>query len=74
MLVTERKITVEFRPEQLADVIDGLQTASNCEREDAEILGSMDRVDRQSVADTVARQDTYARLSAWLQHELEEAE
>lgn len=72
--MTERKITVEFRPEQLADVIDGLQTASNCEREDAEILGSMDRVDRQSVADTVARQDTYARLSAWLQHELEEAE
>ena len=70
----ERKITVEFRPEQLADVVDGLRTASNCEREDAEILGSMDRVDRQSVADTVARQDTYARLSAWLQHVLEEAE
>lgn len=70
----EKRIPVNFRPDQLADVIDGLRTASNCEREDAEILGSMDRVDRKSVADTVARQDTYARLSAWLQHELEEAE
>ena len=71
--MTEQKIPVDFRPDQLADVIDGLRTASNCEREDAEILGSMDRVDRKSVADTVARQDTYARLSAWLQHVLDES-
>lgn len=71
--MTEQKIQVSFRPDQLADVIDGLRTASNCEREDAEILGSMDRVDRKSVADTVARQDTYARLSAWLQHVLDES-
>lgn len=71
--MTEQKIPVSFRPDQLADVIDGLRTASNCEREDAEILGSMDRVDRKSVADTVARQDTYARLSAWLQHVLDES-
>lgn len=69
----ERKITVDFRPDQLADVIDGLQLASNCEQEDAEILGSMDRVDHRSVADTVERQDTYARLSAWLRHVLDEA-
>lgn len=71
--MTEQKIPVSFRPDQLADVIDGLRTASNCEREDAEILGSMDRVDRKSVADTVARQDAYARLSAWLQHVLDES-
>ena len=71
--MTEQKIQVSFRHDQLADVIDGLRTASNCEREDAEILGSMDRVDRKSVADTVARQDTYARLSAWLQHVLDES-
>ena len=71
--MTEKKIPVSFRPGQLADVIDGLRTASNCEREDAEILGSMERVDRKSVAETVARQDTYARLSAWLQHVLDES-
>lgn len=71
--MTEQKIPVSFRPDQLADVIDGLRTASNCEREDAEILGSMERVDRKSVAETVARQDTYARLSAWLQHVLDES-
>ncbi len=69
----EKSIQVNFRPDQLADVIDGLQTASNCEREDAEILGSMERVDRQALADTVERQDAYARLSAWLRHMLDEA-
>ena len=69
----EKRITVDFRPEQLADVIDGLQLASNCEREDAEILGGMERVDRQALADTVERQDTYARLSAWLRHVLDES-
>lgn len=71
--MTEQKIQVSLRPDQLADVIDGLRTASNCEREDAEILGSMERVDRKSVAETAARQDTYARLSAWLQHVLDES-
>lgn len=68
----EKRIPVNFRPEQLVDIIDGLQTASNCEREDAEILGGMERVDRRALADTVERQDTYARLSAWLQHVLDE--
>lgn len=70
----ETKITVELRPDQLDSLIDALMLASNCEQEDAECLNSMERVNAQCVADTVARQDNYAKLAAWLQHVQEEAE
>lgn len=69
----EERITVRFRPEQLDSVIDALMLASNCEQEDAKILNDMERVSAQCVADTVARQDNYARLAAWLQHVQEES-
>lgn len=69
----EERITVRFRPEQLDSVIDALMLASSCEQEDARILSDMERVSAQCVADTVARQDNYARLAAWLQHVQEEA-
>lgn len=70
----EPKIIVELRPDQLASLIDALGLASECEQEDAECLNSMDRVNAQCVADTVARRDKYAKLAAWLQHVQEEAE
>jgi hypothetical protein len=70
----EPKIIVELRPDQLASLIDALGLASECEQEDAECLNSMDRVNAQCVADTVARQDKYAKLAAWMQHVQEEAE
>lgn len=72
--MTDERIAVHFRPEQLDCVIDALMLASHCEREDAELLNSMDRVNAQCVADAVARQDNYARLAAWLQHVQEEQE
>ncbi len=51
----EPKITVELRPDQLDSLIDALMLASACEQEDAECLNSMERVNAQCVADTVAR-------------------
>lgn len=70
----DERITVHFRPDQLDSVIDALVLASACEKEDAEMLNSMERVNAQCVADTVARQDNYAKLAAWLQHVQEENE
>lgn len=70
----EPKITVELRPDQLDSLIDALMLASACEQEDAECLNSMEHVNAQCVADTVARQDNYAKLAAWLQHVQEENE
>lgn len=68
------RIEIRLRPDQLDSLIDALMLASTCEQEDAECLNSMGRVNAQCVADTVARQDNYAKLAAWLQHVQEENE
>lgn len=68
------RIEIRLRPDQLDSLIDALMLASNCEQEDAECLNSMERVNAQCVADTIARQDNYAKLAAWLQHVQEENE
>lgn len=68
------RIEIRIRPDQLDSLIDALMLASTCEQEDAECLSSMERVNAQCVADTVARQDNYAKLAAWLQHVQEENE
>ena len=68
------RIEIRIRPDQLDSLIDALMLASSCEQEDAECLNSMERVNAQCVADTVARQDNYAKLAAWLQHVQEENE
>lgn len=68
------RIEIRLRPDQLDSLIDALMLASTCEQEDAECLSSMGRVNAQCVADTVARQDNYAKLAAWLQHVQEENE
>lgn len=68
------RIEIRLRPDQLDSLIDALMLASNCEQEDAECLNSMERVNAQCVADTVARKDNYAKLAAWLKHVQEENE
>lgn len=68
------RIEIRLRPDQLDSLIDALMLASTCEQEDAECLNSMERVNAQCVADTVARQDNYAKLAVWLQHVQEENE
>lgn len=68
------RIEIRLRPDQLDSLIDALMLAANCEQEDAECLNSMERVNAQCVADTVARQDNYAKLAAWLQHVQKENE
>lgn len=68
------RIEIRLRPDQLDSLIDALMLASTCEQEDAECLNSMERVNAQCVADTVARQDSYEKLAAWLQHVQEENE
>ena len=68
------RIEIRLRPDQLDSLIDALMLASTCEQEDAECLNSMERVNAQCVADTIARQDKYAKLAAWMQHVQEESE
>lgn len=70
----EPKITVELRPDQLADIIDAvLAFADDCAN-DREILQSMPRVDRDTVEDLLQRETALQTLAAWLQHVQEEVE
>ena len=73
-VMDEPKITVELRPDQLADIIDAvLAFADDCAN-DREILQSMPRVDRDTVEDLLQRETALQTLAAWLQHVQEEAE
>ena len=73
-VMDEGKITVELRPDQLADIIDAvLAFADDCAN-DREILQSMPRVDRDTVEDLLQRESALQTLAAWLQHVQEEAE
>ena len=73
-VMDESKITVELRPDQLADIIDAvLAFADDCAN-DREILQSMPRVDRDTVEDLLQRETALQTLAAWLQHVQEEAE
>ena len=43
------KITVELTPEQMEDLIDAATRAAEQDQEDAEILSSQPRIDRETV-------------------------
>lgn len=69
------RITVNFRPEQLDDVITALRNAADDEAETAEIIISLSVwPNAKRLKDIRDRQSRYARIAAWLEHLREEAE
>lgn len=68
------KITVEFRPEQLGDVIEAVVRAAEQDAEDIEIFASMPLPDREIIAELAESRKRLSTLAAWLQHVMEEAE
>lgn len=67
------KITVEFRPDQLDDVISAVGRAADQDAEDIEILSKMPKPDREIIAELAESQKRLYTLMAWLQHIQEEA-
>lgn len=67
------KITVEFRPDQLDDVISAVGRAADQDAEDIEILSKMSKPDREIIAELAESQKRLYTLMAWLQHIQEEA-
>ena len=63
MPVTDERVTVYFRPEQLDCVVDALMTAAASEAEDIEILSGVEGISKQCVADAFTRKETYERLA-----------
>ena len=73
MPVKERKITVDFRPDQLADVIDAVNAYADDLANDRELLCSMERVDYETANDLLEQQMRLQKLAYWLMKEQDEA-
>lgn len=73
MAVTEQKIQVSFRPDQLADVIEAVNAYADDLANDRELLCSMERVDYETANDLLAQQTRLQKLAYWLMKVQDEA-
>lgn len=64
--MTEQKIQVSFRPDQLADVIEAVNAYADDLANDRELLCSMERVDYETANDLLAQQTRMQKLAYWL--------
>lgn len=64
--MTEQKIQVSFRPDQLADVIEAVIAYADDLANDRELLCSMERVDYETANDLLAQQTRLQKLAYWL--------
>ena len=71
--MTEQKITVSFRPEQLADVIEAVNAYADDLANDRELLCSMERVDYKTANDLLEQQTRLQKLAYWLMKVQDEA-
>ena len=64
--MTEQKIQVSFRPDQLADVIEAVNAYAEDLANDRELLCSMERVDYKTENDLLEQQTRLQKLAYWL--------
>lgn len=70
--MTEQKIPVSFRHDQLADVIEAVNAYADDLANDRELLCSMERVDYETANDLLAQQTRLQKLAYWLMKVQEE--
>lgn len=73
MPVKERKITVDFRPDQLADVIEAVNAYADDLKNDRALLYEMPRVDHETTDALLAQETRLQKLAYWLMKEQDEA-
>ena len=71
--MTEQKIQVSFRPDQLADVIEAVNAYADDLANDRELLCSMERVDYETANDLLAQQERLQKMAYWLLRVQDEA-
>lgn len=71
--LTQKKIPVNFRPDQLADVIEAVNAYADDLANDRELLCSMERVDYETANDLLAQQTRLQKLAYWLMKAQDEA-
>ena len=67
------KITVKFRPDQLADVIEAVNAYADDLANDRELLCSMECVDYETANDLLTQQTRLQKLAYWLMKVQDEA-
>ena len=67
MPVKERKITVGFRPDQLADVIEAVNAYADDLKNDRALLCEMTRVDHETTDELLKQETRLQKLAYWLQ-------
>ena len=73
MPVKERKITVDFRPDQLADVIEAVNAYADDLKNDRALLYEMPRVDHETTDALLAQETRLQKLAYWIQCVQDEA-
>ena len=71
--MTEQKIPVSFRPDQLEDVIEAVNAYADDLANDRELLCSMERVDYKTANDLLEQQTRLQKLAYWLMKVQDEA-
>ena len=64
--MTEQKIPVSFRPDQLADVIEAVNAYADDLANDRELLCSMERVDHETTDELLKQETRLQKLAYWL--------
>ena len=64
--MTEQKIQVSFRPDQLADVIEAVNAYADDLANDRELLCSMERVDHETTDELLKQETRLQKLAYWL--------
>ena len=73
MPVKERKITVDFRSDQLVDVIEAVNAYADDLKNDRALLYEMPRVDHETTDALLAQETRLQKLAYWLMKEQDEA-
>lgn len=72
MPVKERKITVDFRPDQLADVIEAVNAYADDLKNDRALLCEMPKIDHETTDALLAQETRLQKLAYWLMKVQEE--
>ena len=73
MPVKERKITVDFRPDQLADVIEAVNAYADDLKNDRALLCEMPKIDHETTDALLAQETRLQKLAYWLMKVKDEA-
>ena len=69
----ERKITVDFRPDQLADVIEAVNAYADDLKNDRALLYEMPRIDHETTDALLEQETRMQKLAYWLMKVQDEA-